>query len=149
MTGTTKSVDFHQAAKRHFMDAGLLMNQGRQANAGHLYGFVAECGIKSLLVLNGYPTDPASGEILEKKKKFRTHIHELVNNINMIHTFLDGRGAAKYLTMIPSIGNFSNWKTDHRYYVDSALPPSITDWRNASQEVMRMLEQAMLDGVTT
>lgn len=149
MAGTTKSVDFHQAAKRHFTDAELLMKHGRQSNAGHLYGFVAECGIKCLLVWKGYPTNPDMGEIVEKQRKFRTHIHELVNNINMIHAFLDGRGAAKYLTMIPSIGHFSNWKTDHRYYVDSALPSSITDWGNASQEVMRMLDQAMLDGVIT
>ncbi|MBI5592255.1 MAG: hypothetical protein HY881_17455 [Deltaproteobacteria bacterium] len=96
---------------------------------------------------NGYPTDPISGELNEKKKgrKFKTHIDELVKNINMFQTFLDGRGAAKYFAMIPNIVNFSDWKTDHRYYTDSALPPSLSKWRVASREIMRMLDEAMLD----
>ncbi len=73
---------------------------------------------------------------------------EFWKNINMIHTFLDGRGAAKYLSMIPSIGNFSDWKTDHRYYVASALPPSVLKWREASREIGRMLDEVALDGGT-
>jgi hypothetical protein len=148
MRRTTKPVDFQQAAKRHFYDAELLMNHSRQATAGQLYGFTAECGIKSLLVWKGYPTHPATGELLEKKRKFRAHIHELIKNINMLYAFLDGRGAAKYLAMIPSIGNFSDWKTDHRYYADSALPPSVSSWRKASREIMRMLDEVTLDGET-
>ncbi len=145
MTGT-KTIDFHQAARRHFRDAELLAGHARQANAGHLYGFAAECGVKALLVWKGYPSDPVSGEIIEKRpKKFRVHIHGLTKNINMVYTFLDGRGAAKYLAMIPSIGDFSDWKTDHRYYIESALPPSVLNWRNASREIMQMLDQAMLD----
>lgn len=145
MTVPAKLVDFHQAARRHFKDAELLMNQTREANAGQLYGFAAECGVKALLVWKGYPSDPVSGEIIEKRKKLRAHIHELTKNINMVHTFLDGRGAAKYLAMIPSIGDFSDWKTDHRYYIESALPPSVSNWKNASREIMRMLDHAMLD----
>lgn len=148
MKGTNKPVDFHQAAKRHFYDAEILMDHNRKATAGHLYGFTAECGVKSLLVWKGYPTNQLSGEICEKKKRFRAHIHELIKNINMLHTFLDGRGAVKYLAMIPSIGNFSDWKTDHRYYIDSALPPSASKWREASREILRMLDEVTLDGET-
>ena len=146
MTVSAKLVDFHQAARRHFNDAELLFNLTRRANAGHLYGFAAECGVKALLVWKGYPSDPVSGEIIEKRpNKFRVHIHDLTKNINMVYTFLDGRGAAKYLAMIPSIGDFSDWKTDHRYYIESELPPSVSSWRNASREIMHMLDQAMLD----
>lgn len=145
MTVPAKLVDFHQAARRHFNDAELLLSQTRQANAGHLYGFAAECGVKALLVWKGYPSDPVSGDIEKKPNKFRVHIHELTKNINMVYTFLDGRGAAKYLAMIPSIGDFSDWKTDHRYYIESELPPSVLNWRNASREIMHMLDQAMLD----
>ncbi len=142
-----KQVNFHQAGKRHFNDAELLHGHARNAAAGQLYGFAAECGIKSLLVWNGYPTDPTTGDIDEKKKpkKFKKHIHELVQNINMLHAELSGRGAAKYLAMIPSINDFSDWHTKHRYYIDSALPSSLIKWRNASREIMEMLEQAMLD----
>lgn len=144
---TSKPVDFHQAGKRHFADAELLLDHERHATAGQLYGFAAECGIKSLLVWNGYPTDPNSGDITEERKarKFRTHINELVKNINMLQTFLDGRGVAKYIAMVPNIVHFFDWKTDHRYYTDSALPPSLFKWRDASREIMRMLDEAMLD----
>lgn len=142
---TIKPVDFHQAGKRHFYDAELLQGHKRNAAAGQLYGFAAECGIKSLLVWNGFPTDPVSGEIVEKKRQFRKHIHELVKNIGMLHVYLNGRGATKYLAMIPSINDFSDWNTDHRYYTESALPPSLAKWRKASSEIMKMLDQAMLD----
>lgn len=143
----SKYVDFHHAGKRQFTDAELLLQHARNATAGQLYGFAAECGIKTLLVWSGYPTNPITGDIDEKKgkKKFRKHIHELVDNINMLHAYLDGRGAAKYLAMIPTIEDLSDWTTDHRYYADSALPPSLPKWRKASQEIMRMLDQAMLD----
>lgn len=148
MRKETKLVDFHKAAKRHYSDAELLMNHTRQATAGQLYGFAAECGIKSLLVWKGYPTHSVSGELIEKKKTFRAHIDELIQNINMLHTFLDGRGAARYLAMIPSIRDFSDWKTDHRYYLDSALPPSVLKWRGAAREVLQMLDEVTLDGET-
>jgi hypothetical protein len=144
-----KRVDFLQAGKRHFNDAELLRNHARDAAAGQLYGFAAECGIKSLLAWSGYPIDPVSGEIVEPKKKFRKHIHELVKNINMLHTYLNGKGGAKYLAMIPSINDFSDWNTDHRYYTDSALPPSLAKWRKASREIMIMLDQVMLDKGTS
>jgi hypothetical protein len=146
MPGTTKTVDFRHAACRHYNDGDLLMANGRHANAGQLYGFTAECGIKWLLVWKGYPSDPVSGEIVERRKKFRAHIHELIKNINMLKTFLEGRGASKYLAMIPSIGSFSDWKTDHRYYVDAALPSSLANWQKAAREIMQMLNEALLDG---
>lgn len=147
MPGITKAVDFRHAAGRHYSDGNLLWANNRHANAGQLYGFTAECGIKWLLAWNGYPSDPKTGDIeKEKKKKFRAHIHELIKNIHMLNTFLEGRGASKYLAMIPNIRKFSDWKTDHRYYVDSALPSSVADWKKAAHETMQMLNEALLDG---
>lgn len=70
MRGEIQMVHFRHAAIRHYNDGELLINNDRQANAGQLYGFAAECGIKWLLVWKGYPTDPISGEIVEKRKKF-------------------------------------------------------------------------------
>jgi hypothetical protein len=148
MGETIKTVDFRHAAIRHYNDGELLIKNGRQANAGQLYGFTAECGLKWLLVWKGYPTDPTSGEIV-KGEKFRAHIHELIKNIPLVRTFLDGRGALKYMAMIPGIENFSDWKTDHRYYIDSALPPSLLNWQKSAWEIMKMLDEAMLDGEIT
>ncbi|MBI3756360.1 MAG: hypothetical protein HY267_00135 [Deltaproteobacteria bacterium] len=140
-----KPVNFHSAARRHFQDAELLWANTREANAGHLYGFVAECGIKALLVSSGLQVD-ASGDIL-KRDPFRLHADKLSGQINQVHNFLQGRTSVKYLAQVPDIGHFSDWSTDHRYYDESALPPSTAKWRSAAQQVMSMLDQAKIDGV--
>lgn len=139
-----KPVNFFCAAKRHYNDAELLLTNNREVNAGHLYGFASECGVKQLLVIHGLPTDPLSGELIDNTRQYRAHIDKLVNSMNV---FLSGRGAARYTAMMPSIGAFANWKVDHRYYTDSALPASVPDWRKAAEEIMMMLFQAELDGV--
>lgn len=135
-----KSVDFHQAGKRHFRDAELLKSCTRNAAAGQLYGFAAECGIKFLLIKQGYPTDSVTGDLVDKQ--VRKHIDLLVKTIN---TLLAGRNAATYLAMIPSLTDFSDWKTDHRYYLDLHIPASLPKWEKASREVMLMLDQLFLD----
>ena len=137
---TGKPVDFHQAGKRHFSDAELLRTHARNAAAGQLYGFAAECGIKFLLIKQGYPTDPTTGELVDRHVKI--HINKLVQTIN---TLLEGRNAAQYLANIPHFADFFDWATDHRYYLDSHIPPSLSKWQNASREVMLMLDQLLLD----
>jgi len=139
-------INYHQAAKRHFADAELLMHNKRQANAGHLYGVSAECGIKSLLVAAGLPTTSTGDINSQQANGCRSHVNVL---INVLETFLNGRAAASYLAMIPNRNQFSNWKVYHRYYIESALPQNVSDWRSATQEVMKMLDQATLDGVIT
>ncbi len=137
---TGKKVDFHQAGTRHFRDAELLRTHERNAAAGQLYGFAAECGIKVLLIQQGYQTDSTTGELVDRPVKI--HINQLVQTIN---TLLEGRNAATYLAQIPHLADFFDWKTDHRYYLDSHIPPSLSKWQNASREVMLMLDQLCLD----
>lgn len=145
----TIPVSYFSAAKRHCQDAELLFSHGRNSNAGQLYGFVAECGIKALLIGSGYSSDPATGEIIQQKpEKLREHIHILTTKINTISHYLSGRNAARYIQMVPKIGDFDDWNTCHRYYLDSAIPSSITKWRLAADEVMRMLDQAKQDGLS-
>jgi hypothetical protein len=145
-----RKVSYSSAAMRHYQDAEFLFDAGRIPNAGQLYGFIAECGIKSLLIWNGYDSDPTTGEITRQKNKndnLRVHIHELVQRINTVKVFLNGRSGAKYLNMIPNIENFHDWDTNHRYYIDSEIPPSVPTWKMAAKEVIEMLEQAKLDGM--
>jgi hypothetical protein len=49
--------------------------------------------------------------------------------------------------MMPNLKAFSNWDTSHRYYDELSIPTSLTNWRTAAEEVIRMLDQAKLDGV--
>jgi len=146
------NVNFPLAAKRHWRDADLLESNGRAENAGQLYGFTAECGVKTLLIALGYPCNP-DGSPLKKKElppgvpEIRTHIREIVAVIGDIQIYAAGRNGAKYTAMIPKITSFSDWLVEHRYWSDAAIPKSLPTWKAAAQEVMVMLEAASLDGV--
>jgi len=66
--------DFRRASIRHFKDAEFLNTNGRSPNAGHLYGFSAECGIKAFLIGMGHPTE-SDGDM--RASALRGHIHKL------------------------------------------------------------------------
>jgi hypothetical protein len=146
MNPVPKPVDFSQSARRHFDDAKLLEANGRRPNAAHLYGFVAECGLKALLCWHGYPTDPEGSPI--RKSEYRVHVDQLVvaRTLTSLKLFVSGRSGAKYLAVIPNIDAFADWKADHRYVKDSALPTSLLKWKTAAFEVGRMLDLARMDG---
>jgi len=145
----TKAVDFSAASKRHYRDAELLLTNNRIPNAGHLFGFAAECGIKALLVSHGLRVDSTTGDIKEEKEKnkpykYKTHINVLINNVK---AFKDSRMYSQYVEMMPNLMAFSNWNTNHRYYDESSIPASHNNWREAAREVMQMLDKAKSDGV--
>lgn len=131
---------FSKSAKRHYDDACFLEVAGRIPNAGQLFGFAAECGIKAILPLNTSGTAPV--------RPFREHIHVLTTLINQINSVLQGRGTQHYLSMIPNIIHFIDWNTDHRYCDERNLPNSLPNWKIAAEEVMLMLQQADMDGMT-
>jgi hypothetical protein len=144
------SANFPLSAKRHWDDAKLLDLNGRVGNAGQLYGFVAECGIKALAVALGYPVDnDGSPQYLPKKDTsrpvLRDHIHNL--NFSAIENYLQGRNGAKYTALIPNLTHFSDWHTDHRYWADNDIPHSLPAWKAAATEIATMLDIAELDGI--
>lgn len=49
--------DFLDAHQRHWQDAKLLFQAQRWANADHLFGMAAECGLKRLMQAFGMPFD--------------------------------------------------------------------------------------------
>jgi hypothetical protein len=143
-------IDFSASAKRHFQDAQLLEDNQRLANAGQLYGFCAECGIKALLISLGYPTD-TEGSPVEKPSNgepyIRVHINQLAAIKNEIDIYARGRNGAKYLALIPNADSFSDWSVHHRYYDEQKIPSSLSAWRQAAIEVSQMMQEAKIDGV--
>jgi hypothetical protein len=90
-------------------------------------------------------TDPRTGDLVETGSyKYKTHVNVLINNVQ---TFSGGPVYSKYVGMMPNLKAFSNWDTSYRYYDELSIPASLTDWRTATEEVIRMLDQAKLDGV--
>lgn len=134
---TAKSIDYEGCARRHFRDAGTLRSGGGHANAGQLYGFSVECGLKALLVQSGIPID-TQGNIEEG---FRTHLPRLPQMIFEMTTLPDGRAASVLLAAVPHLGKMHDWKIDHRYWKETALPrKSLPDWAMAAQEMVRHLD---------
>lgn len=148
-------VAYELAARRHMTDAETLFTAGRLANAGQLYGFVAECGLKALLMACGVQPD-ADGGIPGRRPlpgkglhPLRTHVPLLMTNITAEFQIIpDGAQATRYLALVPNRNDFQDWSIDHRYWRDTALPTaSVDQWRAAAREITTMLDQAKQDGV--
>jgi hypothetical protein len=125
----------------------LLQREGRDPNAGHLFGFAAECGVKALLVDCGYPTDP-DGDLVRPVPPMpdaKKHIAELAGLLQQLVASLSGRDGSKYLVQVPHLTDFADWKASHRYYATASIPPSLDRWQYAADEVMHMLQNLQID----
>jgi len=144
--GIARQFDYKAASRRHHNDADLLRTGGRSANAGQLYGFAAECGLKALMVAHGVPTEP-NGDI-RRNNRYRKHLPYLSQLVATITVFPDGRAATRYVSMLPSLSHFTDWNVDHRYWLESMLPSgSLLNWYAAAQQISAMLDAATADGV--
>lgn len=138
---------YEHAARRHWADAETLFSKERMANAGQLFGFVAECGLKALLLACGVAPDSDGG--IPKKHHFRQHMPNLTGRIATHgHLIPDGPQAANYMAILTNLGDFIDWSVDDRYCRDAAFPKTtVAKWHSAAKEVSTMLDQAKLDGV--
>lgn len=155
MSTVPNTVAYEQAARRHLTDAESLFNQGRLPNAGQLYGFAAECGLKAMLIACGV-APAADGGLPDhhptnhgKRHPLRQHMPTLPGRIAAHGQLIpDGLQASRYMATIPSVTHFNDWSVDHRYWGDAALPVgSVSKWQSAAKEVTTMLDQAKQDGV--
>jgi hypothetical protein len=131
------------------VDANTLLGESRGANAGHLYGIVAECGLKALLIACGVPAD-SNGEI-PLGNRFRQHVPVLPGRIVVDgHLIPDSSRASQYLTSLAHLGKFNDWLIEHRYWREAALPlHSVGAWKVAAEEILLMVDKAKEDGVLT
>lgn len=113
---------FEQAAKRHFRDAELLEAGGRYANADHLAGYAAECGLKSILIgflgsqaTNGRPRTPKSGG------GYIEHGH-LPGLWGEVATVTSGQAAGRgFASLIVQPNPFTDWSIHDRYKDGAAV----------------------------
>ena len=152
---TNVQVDYAEAARRHLHDAVALYTSGRHANAGQLFGFTAECGLKALLIACKVPPGPDGGLSQKHPIKpgnrhpFREHVPQLMDAIAQHGQLIpDGASATRYMAGLPSLNHFTNWSIDHRYWREQALPiASVAEWRDAAVEVGTMIDQLTQDGM--
>ncbi len=101
-----KQQDFADAKERHWSDAEVLFANGRLANADHLYGFSAECGLKFVLQRLGVlpPGRPPP--------KYRKHGNDIWR---LFQDAVRGRDGARYLRHLPEGEPFADWHVNDRY----------------------------------
>lgn len=151
----SNEVNYVDAALRHLKDGRFLNEQGSRANAGQLFGFSVECGIKAVLIACGVAKGPDGGiaekNPLNQKKAhpLRTHMPTLPTRINTFGYLIpDGPKATGYFAMLAQPSDMDDWSVDHRYWSESSLPlASLPAWERLAVEANAMLDQAKLDGV--
>ena len=128
--------DYRDAATRHFDDAAMLAEHGRQANAGQLWGQSAECFLKAVLRGAGV----AGGH-----KPHNIHIESLWPAFGFSCA---GRTPGRYCSHFDASRPFHDWKIDHRYDSEAYIPlGSLAEWQRGAEEARRLHEGCILDGL--
>ncbi len=134
------NTDFLDSHRRHLADAETLFGMSRFANADHLYGLSAECGLKRLMEAFGMQLDQTGSP----PKKDRQHIDQL-----------DVRYQA-YLTGSPHATNYAyraatgvaGWSISQRYAPQMGFSKaSVAPRRTAAGDIGAMVQRAVVEGL--
>lgn len=130
--------DYAAAATRHFQDGALLENGRRISNADQLFGFAAECAIKSALV--DLPAFVAGGTLAPPYHK---HVNQLWDLACLQGIQKRYPGLVVVLKRLPQ--PFANWSTDQRYGPDTVVTGEAVTRHH--QAAVRVLGSVGLNGV--
>ncbi|WP_217236005.1 hypothetical protein [Streptomyces sp. AC555_RSS877] len=141
---------FAAAATRHFRDADYLHKGSRLPSADHLYGFAAECAVKSLLlrfteVTMGSPKPEAPHPDDPDRTIEFGHVNELVREVKVLAR---GRsGPALSTALDGDLRAFRRWRVHHRYSDGTYAQTEVVDKRrDAAHRILALHEQAVLNG---
>lgn len=134
--------DFLDAHKRHWDDAERLFAKGRYANAGHLYGIAAECGLKRLMVRFGMMVNPTTGSPTARED--RSHVNRVWDRFESYRSGkLEG---VDYGLPIPN--PFDNWDVSDRYAHQSNFNPADVQLHQAGAAVIcELIKKAQREGL--
>ena len=137
------TLDYPDAHHRHWEDAELLREQNRLANADHLYGLSAECGLKALMQLFGM----GISNNLPTKREDREHIDKLLDRYEI---YRDGYSNGPKFSLpwqfhdIP----FANWHISDRYTSrDHFRPDRLEKHYLGAKDVKDLVARAKKQGV--
>ena len=132
-------VDFLDAHTRHKEDAAHLESDQRWANADHLYGMSAECGLKALMAVFGMPTTGGDPDDWADRK----HIDELWDRYE---AYRSGHQAGpEYQLTGPN--PFATWRAKQRYHARTGFTQAtVAPHRMAAITVAALVQQARGDG---
>lgn len=131
--------NFSDAAGRHWKDGELLFDSGRFDNADHLYGFAAECAVKSAVKLT--ENAGAEGDIDER---YRYHIDKLWDRVPAQQL---SRNFPALSALLRQQNPFSDWAASQRYQANNLITKVAVD--NHRKMAQRLLGATQLLGTRT
>ncbi len=135
------NADFLDAHERHWLDAELLFDKDRLANADHLYGLSAECGLKSLMKIFGMPTQNDGNPSEQKNKVHADKVWE------RYQTYAKGHPGSRY-SLVPQGNPFKDWHISQRYTNCSSFNKSLVDpHRKGVKSVRSLIMKARKEGL--
>lgn len=125
--------DFLDAHERHWDDAQRLLQAQRWANADHLYGMAAECGLKRLMLAFGMNVNPMTGSPVDSKD------WKHANNIwARFESYRSGHAQGTGYALSP--GNpFTHWDVSDRYAHQSNFDQARVQGHQMGAQAMRNL----------
>jgi len=134
--------DFLDAHRRHWDDAERLFKAERWANADHLYGMAAECGLKRLMLAFGMKSDHDKQRPVDEKD--RRHANDIWTRYESYRC--GHHQGANYA--LPQRNPFANWNVADRYahqgHFDAVC---VTGHQAGAGEVCRLVTRAVLEGL--
>lgn len=134
--------DFLDAHERHWEDGERLFEAQRWANADHLYGMAAECGLKRLMLAFGMPYDIAQDR--PDKDQDRKHANGIWSRFESYRSG-HNQGAGYTLTM-PN--PFADWDVAQRYAHHSNFDQArVQSHQAGAQLVCDLIKKAQREGL--
>ncbi|GHU10653.1 hypothetical protein AGMMS50225_14580 [Betaproteobacteria bacterium] len=134
--------DFLDAHERHWDDAERLLQAQRWANADHLYGVAAECGLKRLMLAFGMQFDQEHDR--PKEAQDRKHAND-------IWLRFESYRSGHYLGIeysLPDYTPFDNWDVAQRYAHQSHFDQTRAQvHQNGARAVSELIKKAQREGL--
>ncbi len=139
-------VDYHDAAKRLYDDAGFLFDEGCYVTAEHLYGLSGECSLKSAL----RNLDVSESEV-GLNGTFGKHLPEILSAVANAPRIDKRYGFLSDFAW--EIGALKNWFPDfhmkRRYYHrDDVDGPAVTKLKASIERLRKICDMALSRGST-
>jgi hypothetical protein len=144
--------DYPEAAGRHLGDASLLLGADRWAGAAYLAGYVVECSLKTLIVVEGSASAPPGNANAAGYADARELGHDL-GGLSKEAVRLASLGGSKVARYVPASGTAAGleggWKPKIRYAPDGKVTQGVArTWMGEAAALYDLTVGRMrLDGV--
>lgn len=134
--------DFLDAHDRHWDDAERLLQAQRWANADHLYGMAAECGLKRMMLAFGMPYDATRDRPADQQNRVHAKgVWERFESYRSGH--VQGTGY-----VLPPNNPYHDWDVSDRYAHQSNFDQARAQGHQVGAQVVRsLIDKAQNEGL--